>query len=150
MKVILKNTTLTFNTRERVTKVYEYPNGWVVNQYYGALAPENVGYRITADTKDDSVNGNRFASFEKELKAGDTFSIESYSLSSSRSIYGLLEKDTRKLIQASEKGIGPINMQTYHNLVAPKDCILVVQSSVMFQNKERTAKVTINGYSLEL
>lgn len=94
MKVILKNTTLTFNTRERVTKVYEYPNGWVVNQYYSRLAPENVGHAITAETKDDSVNGNRFASFEKELKAGDTFSIESYSLSSSRSIYGLLEKDT--------------------------------------------------------
>lgn len=150
MKVILKNTTLTFNTKERVTKVYEYPTGWNENQRYTQLAPENVGVPMNAITRDDSAVGNRYATFEKELGAGDVFSIEAYTIVSSNSIYGLLEKDTRKLIQASETGNSPVNKIVYSNMVAPKDCILIVQSSVMFQNKERTAKVTINGYSSEL
>lgn len=150
MKVILKNTTLTFNTRERVTKVYEYPTGWNDNQKYGALAPENVGVSITPTISDASSVGNRHATFEKELKAGDVFSIEAYAVSDSTSIYGLLEKNTRKLIQASEKGNTPANKIVYSNMVTPKDCILIVQSAVMFQYKERTTKVTINGYSSEL
>lgn len=150
MKVILKNTTLAFNTREKVTKVYEYPTGWNENQRYTTLAPENVGVIIIATTKDDSAVGNRYATFEIKLKAGDVFSIEAYAIVTSVSIYGLLEKNTRKLIQASEIGNKPTNKMVYSNVVAPKDCILVVQSSVMFQNKERTSKVTINGYGIEL